>query len=808
MRTQNYLCRIAVALSAFLFVACVDKSFRLDEVSTEVTLGSGTTTIPLGYLNEQSIGDLLGEETMGGVTVDPETGDYSLAFSGDEASFRVEGVASSFEIPELVNKFNVEYPDVELSSEPIIVNQEAAVRLDMGAIEDFKLGSTYILPEGISVPPIKGELYDVIRPEDIHFAVPEQIDAIETLYFKDVDTGRHGAPIHMSLALNDFEDINGGGELAIDVKLSGGEFKILDSEGNVFRDNHYVKTYDLSSADSSLDFVLYVESIRITEQLDSNHALDIPLELSYDMTFDMHTKPGTFSLEHLPSFHVDADFEYGDADVLLNSETALFEYHASEGGNEVVLGNLPAEIKSIKRIALEKDTHIRLFAHGLEWMSENAKKIEADITLPDYLVLHKIQDVDYEYNEEGHLLKATLADLDSGLEIEIEAIEFDGDGLTPENGELRLNFTPDIEVRFMPDAHLLVSELIPNDGKDIILSTGVESAALEVLSLCGHVDYGYEQREVIELGDMSMMTNGLEINGSGLSPVINISLTNPLTLEAAINAELVPMNNGVANTENRVVIENLVITPATYRNGAIEESRMNIVLAKEERRDEFASSECTFVACEVGNLLNGAIPDALQFNIALRTDADKQSELYVADSFVLSYDYGIDVPLAFNQDTSISYSDTVGELSSTFEQLAGYSLKVGDATLIVNSSSTIPLDFVLEAELLDAFGSPTPAQLRTPEGGAVIEGSEDGRTAANSQTRLAIVLPEGDMESIGEVDAIRFDFSAKGASLESLPLNANQSLSVKLQLEVAGGITIDLDSMMDGEDDGYDEYYE
>ena len=797
-----------MALSAFLCVACVDKSFRLDEVSTEVTLGSGTTTIPLGYLEEQTIGDLLGEETMEGIVVDPETGDYSIAFSGDEASFEVEGIASSFEIPELVNRFRVEYPDIELSSEPIIINQESAVKLDMGVIKDFKFGDEYILPEGISVPPIKGELYDVIRPEDIHFAVPEQIDAIENLYFKDVDTGHHGAPIHMSLALNDFKDINGGGELAIDVKLAGGEFKIIDGDGNVFRDNRYTKTYDLSSADASLDFVLYVESIHVTEQLDSNHELDIPLELSYDMTFDMHTKPGTFSLEHLPSFHVDADFEYGDADVLLNSDTALFEYHASEGGNEVVLGNLPDEIKSIKRIALEKDTHIRLFAHGLDWMSENTRKIEADITLPDYLVLHKIQDVDYEYNEEGHLLKATLADLDRGLEIEIEAIEFDGEGLTPENGELRLNFTPDIEVRFMPDAHLLVSELIPSRGEEVILSTGVESAALDVLSLCGQVDYSYEQREVIELGDTSMMSNGLEINGTGLSPVINISLTNPLTIEAAISAELVPMNNGVAHTENRVVIDNLVITPATYLNGAIKESRMNIVLAKEERRDEFASSESTFVACDVDKLLSGSIPDALQFNIALNTDAEKQSELYVADSFVLSYDYGIDVPLAFNRDLSISYSDTVGELSSTFEQLAGYSLKVGDATLIVNSSSTIPLDFILEAELLDAFGKPTPAQLRTPEGGAVIKGSEDGRTAANSQTRLAIVLPEGDMESIGEVDAIRFDFSAKGASLESLSLNEQQSLSVKLQLEVAGGITIDLGSMMDGEDDGYDEYYE
>ena len=59
MKLQKLTIRIIAALFAFSAVACVDKDFRLDEASMEVTLGQGKTIIPLGYLKEQTIGDLL-----------------------------------------------------------------------------------------------------------------------------------------------------------------------------------------------------------------------------------------------------------------------------------------------------------------------------------------------------------------------------------------------------------------------------------------------------------------------------------------------------------------------------------------------------------------------------------------------------------------------------------------------------------------------------------------------------------------------------------------------------------------------------
>ena len=59
MRVKRYVYRLLGAVCAFATIACVDQSFDLNNVSKEVTVGSGTTTLPLGYLNDKSLGELL-----------------------------------------------------------------------------------------------------------------------------------------------------------------------------------------------------------------------------------------------------------------------------------------------------------------------------------------------------------------------------------------------------------------------------------------------------------------------------------------------------------------------------------------------------------------------------------------------------------------------------------------------------------------------------------------------------------------------------------------------------------------------------
>ena len=795
MKLQKLTIRIIAVLFAFSAVACVDKDFRLDEASMEMTLGQGKTIIPLGYLKEQTIGDLLNTgQAIEGLSIDPDTGEYSFSFKGDAASFGVEGIPTSLGIPAMVNSFSVAYPEFNLSAKSVEIHQGKEMKLNMGVLDKFGVSGSYRVPFKVENA-ITGNLTETITPEHLYVQVPEQIEDIVAVFFKDIESGHQGAPLHLKLDLNDLKGINGGGELNIDLKLAGGNFIMADGDGNRYDDNHFAKSYKIKEGDEFVEFVLYIDRIVNDKTLDSNHALDIPLSLTYDLDFSLDVMPGEFSLANLPKFNVDADLEYGDADVMLSKSVMLVDYHSTEA-NDVVIDSIPAEIVSVKSINLKDNSRIQLFARGLDWFGDAADLIEVDITLPGYLSLHSLEGVTYEYVESAHQLKATLADLEKGIDIGLDAIEFEGDGVRLEGGKLHLDFAPDIEVHFAKDAEIMVSSLMPENVENIVISTGIDAMEFTIESVSGCIAYGYDYSQKVQLGDLTGGM-GLEINGEGLSPIIRIEIGNPLSLEATIGASITPMVGGEVRSENVISFDNLTIAPAEYVNGEIVPSKMYLVLADESRREEFEGGDYTFVACSVGKLLAGAMPDGLILDFSVDTNSEEVSTLYVAEEFELSYSYSLDVPLAFNSDLSIGYSGRAEGLKNTFELLSGYDIKIGDLALLVNAVNSAPLQFAINAQLLDANGEPTSINLHIPEGGGIIKGSDDGVKGAESQMRLELKVPSGDLSGLGDVDAINFDFELKGVTKDSVPLKDSQSVSVMLQLELDGGVTIDLGSFVD-----------
>ena len=95
MKKVRFASRIIAAASAFALCACAEE-LNLDNLSTEVTIGQGTTTIPLCYIKNQSLGDMINTESIDGLILDPKTGGYSLSFEGDESTFEIDGISNSF----------------------------------------------------------------------------------------------------------------------------------------------------------------------------------------------------------------------------------------------------------------------------------------------------------------------------------------------------------------------------------------------------------------------------------------------------------------------------------------------------------------------------------------------------------------------------------------------------------------------------------------------------------------------------------------------------------------------------------------
>ena len=784
--------RILLVAIVVLFASCVDKSFRIEEVSKEVTLGNDTTiTLPLGWLNEKSIEELLGDTEIPGLEID-ENGNFLYSYEGEEGSTTIEGVSTEFEIPEIKSSFEVEYPEFNFEMASIVISDEEDISVISGLDSYITQGR---IPQGVAMPAVKCQYTHVIDSDKLHieFDVPEQISGVNKVIFRDIENGHHGAPMHLSVALNGLKDINAGGTLKFDLEIDGGTFRILDAQNSeICNGTHYADTYTIAEGVESVDFVIYIESVTNNKSLNDHH-LDIPITLTYNMEFEMATKAGAFNFNDKPHIALNADFEYGDAEVAVDTNVDLVKCKVN-GGDKIKIAGLPEELKSVSRVAIVQNdmSILDLYAHGMAWLGDLADDVEVQVTLPDFLTLRAVDGQAYSYMD--GVLTTTIAELDKGVKVDIEALDFGADGLTPnEEGDIELLFEPTIVARFKDSSNVSVKQL-EHDG-DFTVTVGISESKLSIESLSGRVDYAYEVDESFALTGLEDID--VEIAGVGIKPVIEVNITHPLTMEAELSGVITPSAGGVELTDNAVAFDDVVLKPATYENGEIRPTDMTIIIAHDSLREQYSDDKYTFVACDVTKLLEGSLPDLINIKLKFGVDSTKEQTLYITDNFSVAYDYGVVIPIAVDESFEIRYSDEVAGLNSILSALAEYDISVGDVTVLAKVRNTTPLEFGAQVVLKDADGNTTEAQVIIPEGDKVL-GSQDGVTAKESVVHLKLDLGEdGNLRKLCEVDIIAFDLVASSAAKEgSVALNNAQSVSAELQIQIDGGVTVDLDQFL------------
>lgn len=790
------------AICAFAAVACVDDSFDVNNVSTEVTIGSGTTTLPLGYLDNKTIADLLGPDKLEEFMDDE--GNLTFNFSGEGDSINIEGITTDFEIPEIRNTFNVAYPEFSFNMETIEIQASEDISVDLGVLDDYQIPDIDIpgfeIPDNVELPVLAGNYSKTFSEEDlegmhIDIELPDQIDNVEKIIFKDLEGDHHGAPMHLRVDFNDLAGINGGGKLDFNLTIKGGTFTILDAENNKICDgDNYTEEYTIEEDAEYFDFAIYIESLTNTTALDENHHLNIPLELTFDMDFELQTKAGNFNVDAMPHIELDAEFAFGDAEIDINTDENLVEYHPEES-QPIDIEGLPEQIKSVNRVSLEDGGILKLFAHGLSWLGKDlTDNMEVVMLLPDYLELHNLEGMNCEYDAATKELRASVTDLDEGIQVGIKALNFGAEGLEPdENGNIHLDFAPDIVASFVDDSEILASKL-QHEG-DLEISIGIEKAMLSIESVSGRVDYSYTVSEEFALEGLSDIN--LEIGGLGLKPIIEVTVTNPLTMPAELNGVITPISAGVQVPDNAATFDKVPIAAATYVDGEIVPMEIKLVIAHESFRADYADPKYTFVPCDVTTLFRGKLPESLNIDLTLGVDPTKVQTIYMADSLSVMYDYKVDIPFKLDNTLHIKYNDEMYGLNSTFASLANYDIKVGDVTVIATITNTTPLQLAPRVTMLDKNGNATKAQVLIEEGSKIL-GSSDGVTPAESVLRLALSLGEdGRVANIAAVDGIRMELEATSAASDmAVQITNQQYIGVKLQLELAGGITVNLGDFM------------
>ncbi|MBQ5736516.1 MAG: hypothetical protein IIV52_02255, partial [Alistipes sp.] len=255
MKPKDFALRCLAVVCAVVIVSCVDKNYNLDDVSTEVTVITNKTKLFIGELENKSIGDLLGDKEVDGLVKD-ENGNFTYSYSGKGEPQTIDGIDASYTVPGIENKFKVDYPSFNLDMKGIDLKEESDVAVGDNFIK--MLPESGKLPSYVAstMPAMTGSLSKTFNGEDMHllFNLPEQVDNIAKILFKDIESGHDGAPMHLTVDFRGFSGINGGGYIDFKLNLNGGTFRLADNSGNIICDgNEYTTRYVVEEGVDKVD---------------------------------------------------------------------------------------------------------------------------------------------------------------------------------------------------------------------------------------------------------------------------------------------------------------------------------------------------------------------------------------------------------------------------------------------------------------------------------------------------------------------------------------------------------------------------
>lgn len=826
MKLKNYAYRCMAVVCAIVAVACVDENFSLDKVSKEVSVIDGETILPLGSLEKQTLGSLLGSDTdLPEGLVKNSDGSYEFTYVLDTTTIPAPEfeLPTEFAIEAMETNFSIDLPTLDFTSYGTEVKESFDLNFDASAIEAVVQqyateDDSYTIPEYIfnAIPEGNRNFTFKIEKESIEidaieFELPEQIKNISRILFDGNSEGIEGAPLSVQLDLNSFAGVNAGGHFNFTMK-SKANLVICNHDGEEIEPqiegeyNVYPINSTINEGDESVGFLVYIVAIENEEAVNKTVSVDPSMEFEID--FALNIQAGTLSLTNkklnMPVVDVFSEFALKDAEVIFDSSVDLvsFEFGGESGseGFDITIDSLPEQIKGIECVELSKDSKLVLYATNLEWLGDT---VSLDLEMPACLVIKEGEG--YTYNTETNLLTTTIEAISSenGLnvlfdKIDLSILEKD------ENGAFSVELNPSGRVHFTDESPIRITEFITEGNIEV--AVGIKDSSLGFESVTAQLDFSETIEEDIDLSDLASEELPIDIGGSGLSPVLMVTVANPLTIDANIEAQLIPYVGEEAQVDTQIKF-NATIAKAVYDEltGETVPTTTTIVLAKESQRANYPASEgYTFVDWDIDNLIRTPLPDkiALSATVGLPTDP---ITLHFGDISSLEFSYGasFSLPFAFDNQLSISYEMKESILDngkSPFAEVAAIEgIKVGDIALIAEFETTLPLELEVTTTLYDKAGNELPTKIGFTEGSNVVKGSKDGDTPENSTLRLQFDLAaeDGSLAELADVAEIGFKIEARGSAADGCvaALKEAQYIAAELKLEIDGGITVDLDKL-------------
>ena len=380
----------------------------------------------------------------------------------------------------------------------------------------------------------------------------------------------------------------------------------------------------------------------------------------------------------------------------------------------------------------------------------------------------------------------------------IKTLEFDALENIPAvvNGKISINqaFPVTGSVKIKSGEKIDLSDLNNNAYVDV----DVNIDDIEVRTFTGKVDLSIKPEGVaVELGLGEM--GGLEIGSLNINPILTLRLKdNPTGIGLNANIKV-----NTYDKDGKSIAAINVPTISIAGNGP-----STIVLSTPYHAPKYKdNNEVTFIAVDnLSQLLKNGLPHKIGVDMEIFSNKDEEITIDLkkaAQGYNIEYQYEVLLPLEFNDEISLSYEASIGDLNETFATIADSTngLKVGDVGLIAEFGTTIPFDIVLSAELLNAQGTTEGIEAKLNINDCVIEGynkERDGEKKISSIDLDFDLGESGSLEGLKSADGVRFKLSIYDTGAASTSLSKDQFIEGKLKLRLRDGLTVDIYDLLNG----------
>ena len=357
----------------------------------------------------------------------------------------------------------------------------------------------------------------------------------------------------------------------------------------------------------------------------------------------------------------------------------------------------------------------------------------------------------------------------------LEKFDFAPDGITLTDG----NFVLNESVSLSGSIRVKGASLNTKDVGSITVKPSITIDDITVGSLEGQVSPTIDP---ISQSVKLALPDFLKQSGTNLAivnPMITLEIGNSTGIPVDLNMDLIPKRNGVV-IPNATVNTSMTVSAAS-KLGQLTWSKFWL-----SPKDTLRTAGFNFVSLTNLPTLLKTVPDEIEIKV---NAAANQSQHHYIDlqSAVnqIKVKYNFNVPLSFDKDFELSYTDVVSNLKKDLVDVVKYAKQVQLIAVITNS---IPLNLTLNLTLLDSNKNPIPtSEIEITQMGTIKSCNIADKSA--SVNNLNLGFKEIVAGSLSKLDAISFHVSAKATS-SVIPLNASQTIGVSFKVKIPNGLTI------------------